>query len=41
MLDLDGCNWEGFLEEAETFRIGVTGLETFLHRNPSHEQGQK
>lgn len=34
MLDLDWRNWEVFLEEAETFRIGLTGLETFLHRNP-------
>lgn len=31
MLDLDWCNMEGFLEEVETFRVGVG---TFCHRNP-------
>lgn len=33
MLDLDWRNREVFLEAAETFRMGLTGLETFLHRN--------
>lgn len=34
MLDLDWCNMEGFLEEVETFRVGVAGVGTFCHRNP-------
>lgn len=34
MLDLDWCNMEGFLEEVETFSIGVRGTGTIRHRNP-------
>lgn len=30
----DCCNLEGFLEEVETCRIGVTGLGTSQCRNP-------
>lgn len=33
----DCCNLEGSLEEVETFRIGMTGLGTFQHRNPMGE----
>lgn len=41
MLDLDWCNMEGFLEEGETFRIGVTGVGTFCRRNAMSKEGQK